>query len=99
MPVEPHQPVSPMALIVVEPLPGEGGGVCGGVGGPVGSPLGGPAGEPLSVAWDAVRAAVGVVGVPPHHADARAQQTSSVEPSFRAALGDINFLLSPAGLP
>jgi len=83
MPVEPHQPVSPVTFTVVDPLPGEGGG---GGGGPIGSPLGKPADGPLPADRD------GVVGVPPHHADASAQQTSSVEPSLRGAPGNIDIL-------
>jgi hypothetical protein len=82
MAVEPHQPVSPMALSHADPLPALGGG-------------GGPSGLEVSFCVSGVvledvagrRVAVGEVGVPPHHAVAKAHATSHASPSVRGEQG------------
>jgi hypothetical protein len=88
MPVDPHQPVSPIALIVAVPFPM---GIVGGwgvTGGAFGSPLGEPAAAPLPAVWEADRdAEEGEVGDPPHHDDASAHATTSIEPTVRGEQG------------
>ena len=89
MPVDPHQPVSPIALIVAVPLPIGMVGGWGLIGGEVGSPLGKPADGPLTAVWvPDWEATDGEVGDPPHQDDARAHPTTNVTPSVRGEQGN-----------
>src|SRR4029453_1671562 len=80
---EPHQPMSPTALIQAVPVPGGGGSV--GIVGPPG--VGVSPAVPLTVACvETCEEADGEVGAPPQNVEAVAHPTSNVSPSTRLEL-------------
>ena len=94
---EPHQPVSPITLIVAEPVPTGGVGSVGPVGvgaGVVGaSPVGVSLGAPGTTATaDTSGVADGAVGELLHQAEASAHPTSKVSPMTRGGQGRMIWL-------